>query len=147
MEIILLENVDGVGRRGETVKVARGFARNFLFPRKLGMEATSAGAQMFKEAERARRGREDRQRTDADKLANQLNKVSVHIKVQAGDDGKLFGSVTSADISAAIAAKGVTVDRKQILLEEPLRELGVYHVPVKIFQDVEGKVRVLVTKE
>lgn len=147
MEIILLENVDGVGRRGETVKVARGFARNFLFPRKLGMEATSAGAQMFKEAERVRRSREDRMRVDAEKAANQLNKLSVHIKVQAGDDGKLFGSVTSADIAGAIAAKGVEIDRKQILLEEPVRELGVYHVPVKVFQDIEGKVRVLVTKE
>ena len=147
MEIILLENVDGVGRRGETVKVARGYARNFLLPRKLGMEATSAGAQMFKEAERVRRGREDRSRTDAQKVATQLDKVSVHIKVQAGDDGKLFGSVTSADIAQAIVAKGVQIDRKQIQLEEPLRELGVYHVPVKVFQEVEGKVRVLVTKE
>ncbi|MCA9729197.1 MAG: 50S ribosomal protein L9, partial [Candidatus Eisenbacteria bacterium] len=91
--------------------------------------------------------REDRQRVDAEKIATKLNKVSVHIKVQAGDDGKLFGSVTSADIAEAIVAQGVTVDRKQVLLEEPVRELGVYQVPVKIFQDVEGKVRVLVTKE
>ncbi|MEZ4653269.1 MAG: 50S ribosomal protein L9 [Candidatus Eisenbacteria bacterium] len=147
MEIILLENVDGLGRRGDTVKVARGFARNFLLPRKLGMEATSAGAKMFKEVERVRQVREDRQRIDAEKIAAKLNKVSVHIKVQAGDDGKLFGSVTSADIAEAIVAQGVTVDRKQVQLEEPVRELGVYQVPVKIFQDVEGKVRVLVTKE
>jgi len=147
MEIILLENVDGLGRRGDTVKVARGFARNFLLPRKLGMEATSAGARMFKEGERIRQVREDRQRTDAEKVAHKLNKVSVHIKVQAGDDGKLFGSVTSADIAAAIVAQGVEIDRRQVLLEEPVRELGVYHVPIKVFQEVEGKVRVLITKE
>jgi large subunit ribosomal protein L9 len=147
MEVILLENVDGLGRRGQTVKVARGFARNFLFPRKLGMEATSAGARMFQEVERVRQSRENRQRGEAEKVATKLNKVSVHIKVQAGDDGKLFGSVTAADIAEAISAQGVAVDRKQVQLEEPVRELGVYHVPVKVFQDVEGKVRVLVTKE
>lgn len=147
MEVILLENVDGVGRRGQTIKVSRGYARNYLLPRSLGLEATSAGARLFQERERVRSQRENKSRTEAEKQAARLGKVTVHIKVQAGDDGKLFGSVTNGDIAESIAAQGVEIDRRSVLLEEPIRELGVYHVRVKVFQEIEGKVRVLVTKE
>ena len=89
---------------------------------------------------------ESKARVEAEKRATHLNKLTIHMKVQAGDDGKLFGSVTSGDIAEAIAAEGHTVDKRDILLEEPLKELGVYHVRIKIFKEVEGKVRVLVTK-
>ena len=146
MEVILLENVEGMGKRGDQVKVQRGYARNYLLPRSLALEATSSGARQFQERERVRVAQDSKARTEAVKQAEKLNKLTVHMKVQAGDDGKLFGSVTSNDIALAIAAEGHTVDKRDILLEEPLKELGVYHVRIKIFKDVEGKVRVLVTK-
>lgn len=146
MEVILLENVEGVGKRGDQVKVHRGFARNYLLPRSLALEATSSGARQFQEKERVRVAQESKARVEAEKQAAKLNKLTIHMKVQAGDDGKLFGSVTSGDIAEAIAAEGHTVDKRDVLLEEPLKELGVYHVRIKIFKDVEGKVRVLVTK-
>ncbi|MEZ4648958.1 MAG: 50S ribosomal protein L9 [Candidatus Eisenbacteria bacterium] len=146
MDVILLENVEGVGKRGDQVKVERGYARNYLLPRSLALEATSSGARQFQEKERVRVAQESKARVEAEKQASHLNKLTIHMKVQAGDDGKLFGSVTSADIAEAIAAEGHTVDKRDILLEEPLKELGVYHVRIKIFKEVEGKVRVLVTK-
>jgi large subunit ribosomal protein L9 len=146
MEVILLENVEGMGKRGDQIKVQRGYARNYLLPRSLALEATSSGARQFQERERVRVTQESKARTDAEKRAEKLNKLTIHMKVQAGDDGKLFGSVTSSDIAEAIAAEGHTVDKRDVLLEEPLRELGVYHVRIKMFKDVEGKVRVLVTK-
>ncbi len=147
MEVILLEKVEGVGDRGQQVKVERGYARNYLLPRKLALEATGAGARQFQEHERVRAQREDKLRIDAVKRAEKLNKLTIHMKVQAGDDGKLFGSVTSNDIATAIGAEGHTIDKRTVDLAEPLRELGVYHVPIKIFKDVEAKVRVLVTKD
>ena len=147
MQVILLEDVHGLGRRGDQVKVMRGYARNFLLPRKLALEATSAGARVFQEHERVRVIQEDRMRHVAEKEAAKLDKLTVTMKVQAGEDGKLFGSVTSADLSAALAEQGHTIDKRNVLLEEPLKELGVYHVRMKVFKEVEGKVRVLVTKE
>lgn len=146
MEVILLENVEGMGKRGDQIKVQRGYARNFLLPRSLALEATSSGARQFQERERIRVSQESKARTEAEKRAEKLNKLTIHMKVQAGDDGKLFGSVTSNDIAEAILAEGHTVDKRDVLLEEPLKELGVYHVRIKMFKDVEGKVRVLVTK-
>lgn len=146
MEVILLENVEGVGKRGDQVKVHRGFARNFLLPRSLALEATSSGARQFQERERVRVAQDGKARIEAEKQAAKLDKLTIHMKVQAGDDGKLFGSVTSADIAQSVAAEGHTIDKRDVLLEEPLKELGVYHVRVKIFKDVEAKVRVLVTK-
>jgi len=146
MEVILLENVEGVGKRGDQIKVHRGYARNYLLPRSLALEATSSGARQFQERERVRTSQEGRARVEAEKFAEKLNKLTIHMKVQAGDDGKLFGSVTNADLANAIAAEGHTVDKRDVLLEEPLKELGVYHVRIKLFREVEAKVRVLVTK-
>ncbi len=147
MEIILLEDVYGLGRRGDTVKVVRGYARNYLVPRNLALEATSAGARVFQERERVAAIQRNRARAAAEKESGLLNKLTVTIPVQAGEDGKLFGSVTNADIADAIGQAGHTVDKRHIDLDETLRELGVYHVRIKLHQDVEAKVRVFVTKQ
>lgn len=147
MQVILLDDVHGLGRRGDQVKVMRGYARNFLLPRKLALEATSAGARVFSEHERVRVIRDNRARHAAEKESAKLDKLTLTLKVQAGEDGKLFGSVTSADIAGALAELGHQIDKRNVLLEEPLKELGVYHVRIKVFKEVEGKVRLLVTKE
>jgi large subunit ribosomal protein L9 len=147
MEIILLEDVYGLGRKGDTVKVVRGYARNFLLPRNLALEATSAGARVFQERERVSTIQRNRQRNAAEKEAGALNKLTLTIPVQAGEDGKLFGSVTNSDIAEELARAGHAIDKRQIQLEETLRELGVYHVRVKLYQDVDAKVRVFVTKQ
>ncbi len=145
-EVILLEDVDGVGNRGDSVRVRPGFARNFLLPRKLALEATGAAARVFQERERSRRINENKERSAAEKVAQKLSTLSLTITVQAGEDGKLFGSVTNADIADAAAKAGHTVDKRAIQLEEPLKELGVYQIRVKLFRDVEAKIKVLVTQ-
>lgn len=147
MDLILLEDVFGLGRRGDTVKVQSGYARNFLLPRKLALEATSAGARMFQEHERVSGIRRNRARNAAEKEAAALNKLTLTIPVQAGEDGKLFGSVTSSDLAEELARHGHAIDKRHVLLDETLRELGVYHVRVKLFQEVEARVRVFVTKQ
>lgn len=147
MEVILLEDVYGLGRRGDTIKVQPGYARNYLLPRSLALEATSAGARVFKERERVRAIHSNRLRNAAEKEAALLNKLTITIPVQAGEDGKLFGSVTSSDIAEELGRAGHQIDKRSVVLEETLRELGVYHVRVKLFQDVDAKVRVFVSKQ
>lgn len=147
MEVILLEDVDGLGQRGDEVKVKRGYARNFLLPRGLALEAVGAAARVFQQREHSRKIQENRARIAAEREAEKLAKVSLTIQVQAGEDGKLFGSVTNGDIALSLAAAGHEVDKRHILLEEPLKELGVYQIRVKLFHEVEAKIRVLVTNQ
>jgi large subunit ribosomal protein L9 len=147
MEIILLEEVEGLGRRGDKVKVAHGYARNYLLPRKLALAATSGGARIFMESERIKQSKLERMRMAAEKLANKLNKVSVTVTMQAGEDDRLFGSVTASDIAEKLAADGHEVDKRQIILDEPLKALGAYNVRIKLHHEVEAKVRVWVKKE
>ena len=147
MEIILLEDVKGVGKRGEKVKVANGYARNFMIPNKLAVVSTDAGAAIFAETERRRSRREQKSRHEAEEAAKKYGSVSVHISVEVGEEDRLFGSVTSADIAEALREQGVEVDKRKIMLEEPLRQLGVYSVPIKLFQDVEAKIKVWVVKK
>jgi large subunit ribosomal protein L9 len=147
MEIILLEDVKGVGKRGETVKVANGYARNFMIPNKLAVVSTDAGAAIFAETERRRGRREQKSRREAEDAAKKYANVSVHISVEVGEEDRLFGSVTSADIAEALREQGIEVDKRKIVLEEPLRQLGVYSVPLKLYQDVEAKIKVWVVKK
>jgi large subunit ribosomal protein L9 len=147
MEVILLDEIDGLGRRGDKVNVSRGYARNYLLPNKLALEATGAGAAIFMESERIKSLRSDRMRSVAEKLAAKLNKASVTVLMQAGEDDRLFGSVTASDIAEKLAAEGFEVDKRSIHLEEPLKALGAYNVHVKLHHDVEAKVRVWVKKE
>ena len=147
MEIILLEDVKGVGKRGDKLKVANGYARNFMIPNKLAVASTDSGAAIFAEAERQRNRRETKSRREAEDAAKKYANVSVHISVEVGEEDRLFGSVTSADIAESLREQGIEVDKRKILLEEPLRQLGVYTVPIKLFQDVEAKIKVWVVKK
>jgi large subunit ribosomal protein L9 len=144
MEVILIQDVEGLGRRGDKAQVAPGYARNYLFPRGLALAATSAGAKRFAELERQRAAKANRERREAEKLAEALKKVTVQIPVQVGEDDRLFGSVTSADIAEALEAAGHKVDRRAIQLEEPLKTLGVYSIKLKLHPEVETKIKVLV---
>lgn len=147
MEIILLENVKGVGRRGEKVKVSDGYARNFMIPNKLGIAATDAGAKIFEETQRQLARREQKERGQAEVLAQRFEGISVHVPMEVGEEDKLFGSVTSADIAEHLKEQGVEVDKRRIHLEEPLKQLGVYSVPIKLHQGVEAKIKVWVVKK
>lgn len=147
MEVILLEKLKGVGDRGDKVKVAPGYARNYLIPNRLAISAAGAGAKIFAEAERQRTHREGKLRRQAEANAKKFEGISVHIPMEVGEEDRLFGSVTSADIAEALKAQGIDVDKRRVALEEPLKQLGVYTVPIKLFQDVEGKVKVWVVKK
>lgn len=147
MEVILLDTVHNLGSRGERVKVKPGFARNYLFPRKLALPASEANMRVFREHERVLVKRDqlamDSARTRAEKLAD----VSCTIAVQVGEEDRLYGSVTSADIARRLAEQGHDVDKRQVMLEEPIKQLGVYTVDIKLHRDVSAPIKVWVVKE
>ncbi|MBM3317214.1 MAG: 50S ribosomal protein L9 [Candidatus Eisenbacteria bacterium] len=147
MEIILLEDVEGLGRRGERRSVAPGYARNHLLPGKLAIPATSAGARLFEQAERVRAARGEKERRDAQGLARRLEKISLTIPAQVGEDDRLFGSVTSQDIVEALQEQGLTVERRRVQLEEPLKVLGVYKIDIRLHADIVVPIRIWVTKQ
>lgn len=147
MEVILLEDVKGVGNRGDKVRVKDGYARNFMIPNKLAISAKGAGAKIFAEVERQRARREHKVRREAEENAKKFADTSVHIQMEVGEEDRLFGSVTAADIAERLKEQGIDVDKRKIVLEEPLKQLGVYNVPIKLFQDVEAKVKVWVEKK
>ena len=147
MELILLEDVGGLGNRGARVKVAHGYARNFLIPNRMAIPAAGAGANIYEEAERQRAKRDTREVKGAQEIATAMEKVNITISMEAGEEDRLFGSVTSADIAAQLAAQGFEVDKRKVILDEPLKQLGVYSVPVKLHSSVEAQVKVWVVKK
>lgn len=147
MDIILLEDVGGLGNRGARVRVANGYARNFLIPNRLAISAEGAGANVYNEAERQRARRDRKAKNSAQDIAGRLEKLSITISVEAGEEDRLFGSVTSADIAERINAQGFDVDKRRILLDEPLKQLGVYNVPVKLHGEVVAQVKVWVVRK
>jgi large subunit ribosomal protein L9 len=147
MEVILREHVDNLGRRGEIVKVAEGYARNFLLPRKLALPVTDANKKQI-ERERAKaEARDAAERQDAEALARRVGAVEISIARRVGDNDTLYGSVTAADITEALAKQGIEVDRRKIQLHEPLKQLGEFAVPVKVHRDVVAQITVRVVKE
>lgn len=142
IEVILREHVDHLGRRGEIVKVADGYARNYLLPRKLALAVTDENKRQI-ERERARaEAREAEERTEAEALAARLNALEVAIARRVGENETLYGSVTSADIAEALAARSVVVDRRKIQLPEPLKTTGEHTVPIKVHRDVTAQVKI-----
>ncbi|RMH72182.1 MAG: 50S ribosomal protein L9 [Gemmatimonadetes bacterium] len=146
MEIILLEDVARLGTKGDVTRVADGYARNYLFPKKLAVKNTPSNQRYFEHLESQAKLRQDKLKHEAEKLAHKLEDVSCTAAVQAGEDDKLFGSVTSADIANLLKAQGIDIDRRKIQLDEPLKALGVYVIPIKLHPEVEAKVKVWVVK-
>ena len=147
MEVILREEVEHLGSRGQIVKVKDGYARNFLLPRRLAVVATEANKKIVEQERQAWLRREAKAAADAQELAKLLEPVVLTFRQRAGENGQLFGSVTAKDIADALAAQKFEIDRKKILLEEPLRTLGQFTVPVKLHREVMAKVTVSVEKE
>lgn len=147
MQVILKERLENLGDAGEVVTVKPGYARNFLIPKGLAYEANEANVRRL-DRERARIQQEAAaQLEEATKRAASLEEVSVTFTARAGDEGRLFGSITSSDIADKLAEQGVEVDRRQIQLDEPIKALGVFNVPVRLHADVRPEIKVWVIKE
>lgn len=144
MKVILREDVENVGEMGNTVNVAPGFARNFLIPRKLAVASESASANQIEHEMRLIKRREEKKRAEQTKMAKGLDAVSIEVSVRAGENNKIFGSVTTAIIAAKLAEAGHTVSRKAILLSEPIKSLGDFKVPVKLATGIEANIKLAV---
>ena len=147
MEVILKEDVTKLGSRGDVVKVAEGYGRNFLLPRKLAIEATAGNKAVIVQMKAASVRRSAKEKTQSEELAKQFEGVSVSFQRRSGEHDHLFGSVTSGDIADAVAKKGITLDRRQIQLHEPLKTLGEFTVPVKLHKEVTAHLKVVIEKE
>jgi large subunit ribosomal protein L9 len=146
MEVILKEDVPKLGNRGDQVKVADGYGRNYLLPRKLAIEATSANKTVIEQMKAAAVRRSAREKGDAEALDGQLASVSLSFQRRCGESEQLFGSVTSSDIAEALAKQGFILDRRKIQLDEPLKSLGEYDVPVRLHREVTSRVHVVIEK-
>ena len=147
MEVILREHVDNLGRRGEVVKVADGYARNYLLPRKLALVATAGNKQRIERERHKFEAREAEELKVAQAIADRLAGLQVAIARKVGETEALYGSVTTSDIAEALAAKGFEVDRRKISLQEPIKKLGEFDVPIKLHREVTAIVKVHVVAE
>ncbi len=147
MEVILKEDVQKLGHRGDIVKVAEGYGRNYLLPRKLAIEANDANRKVIEQMRAAALRRSAKEKGEAEELAKQFEGLSVSFTRKAGEKDHLFGSVTSADIAAELEKKGFSVDRRKIQLNEPLKTVGEFTVPIRLHRDVATSVKVTIDKE
>ncbi len=147
MEVILKQKIQGLGDRGDVVKVKEGYARNFLFPKRLALPSTPSQKRVLEEESRLHVVRDVKLKQSVQAVAEKMKGLSCTIVVQAGEEDKLYGSVTGHDIAKAISDQGFAIDHKQVVLEEPIKKLGVYSVSVKLHREVEVPVKVWVVKE
>jgi large subunit ribosomal protein L9 len=147
MEVILREDVSNLGHRGDVVKVADGYGRNYLLPKQLAMEATPANKAVIEQMKAAAVRRSAKEKAEAEQLVTQLNTVALVFQRKVGEGDHLFGSVTSSDIAQGLAEKGFNVDRRKVQLDEPLKSTGEFHVPVKLHREVTAHISVTVKGE
>ena len=147
MEVILKEDVAKLGSRGDVVKVAEGYGRNFLLPRKLAIEATSGNKKVIDQMRAAALRRSAKEKAQAEELSKQFEGLSLSFQRRAGEHDQLFGSVTSGDLAEALEKKGFNIDRRKIQLHEPLKTLGDFTVAVKLHKDVTAHLKVMIEKE
>src|ERR1044072_5737453 len=141
MEVILSQDVKSIGKTGEVIKVKDGFARNYLLPNKLAYLATPSNLKRIELQEKQRNAQSQQMRQEAEALAEKLNKVSCTVNVEVNDRDKLYGSVVDADIVRALEVEGFSIDKRNVLIEQPIEELGIFEVGVKLHPDVIAKVR------
>ncbi|AAM25879.1 MULTISPECIES: 50S ribosomal protein L9 [Caldanaerobacter] len=147
MKVILVKDVKNVGKAGEVVNVSDGYGRNYLIPKGLAIEATESNLKMLNEKKKAEERKRQQELEQAKELAQKLSKVGVTLKVKAGENGKLFGSVTSKDVEEALKEKGFEIDKKKIVLPENIKTTGTYYAEIKLYQGVTAKVQVDVVAE
>ncbi|GJQ20209.1 MAG: 50S ribosomal protein L9 [Bacteroidia bacterium] len=147
MKVILRKDYSQLGKIGDVVDVKDGYARNFLIPREIAYAATEGNLKTLEEEKKQAQRRAEKERAEAEKTVQELAKLSITIQMKVGEDEKLFGSVTSQMIADEVQRKGVNLDKKTIELEEPIRALGIYDVPVRLAGGVTGTVKVWVVRE
>ncbi|MCR4430309.1 MAG: 50S ribosomal protein L9 [Tepidanaerobacteraceae bacterium] len=141
MKVIMLSDVKDVGKKGEIINVAEGYARNYLFPRRLAMEATESSMKQLEQEKRAQEKKKQKEKQNAIKQAEMLSKTHLTLKVKAGEHGKLFGSITSKDISDALKSQyNIDIDKRKIELSNPIKSLGDYEAAIKLAPEVETKI-------
>ena len=144
MEVILKEDVDHLGQRGDVVKVADGFGRNYLLPRKLAMQATAANKAVIEQMKQSAVRRSAREKAEAEQLVSRYDALTLEFTRKVGENEQLFGSVTSSDIAHELETNGLVTDRRKITLAEPLRQIGEFLVPVKLHREVSAHVKVVI---
>ena len=147
MEVILKEDVPKLGSRGDVVKVAEGYGRNYLLPHKLAIEASAANKAVIDQMKASTVRRGVKEKSDAELLAKQFDGVSLNFTRRSGENDQLFGSVTSSDIARELEHRGFNIDRRKVQLDEPLKALGEFTVPIKLHQEVTTTVKVTIAKE
>lgn len=147
MKVILRKDFETLGKIGDVVAVKDGYARNYLLPRQIAYRATTSSLRALEEEKKQHERQEQKQLKDAEKVGSELEKVSITIAMKVGEDDKLFGSVTSQMIADALKEKGFTVDKRTIELEEPIKTLGIFEVPVKLHTKISAKAKVWVVRE
>ena len=146
MDIILLKDYDGLGESGDIVAVKPGFARNKLIPEGIALRASKRNMAIAEERKMVNKNRQKREEASNEAILKKLSKTEITIEAQVGDEDKMFGSVTALDIHKSLEEKGVTVDRNTILLDEPIKALGIYHVPVRVAPKLTGDIKIYVIK-
>lgn len=148
MKVILLDNIKGVGKKDEVVNASDGYARNFLFPKKLAVEANNENMNKLKAKKQSEQYKKDVDKENAQKIAKQLDDITLNIKVKAGENGKIFGGVTSKEISEELKKQyKIDVDKKKIVLNENIKNIGSFDINVKLYEGVTGKLKVKVISE
>ena len=147
MEVILKEDVLKLGNRGDVVKVADGYGRNYLLPGKLAIEATAANKAVIEQMKSSAIRKSAKEKAQSEEVAKQISAVELTFERKVGDGEHLFGSVTSGDIAHTLETQGYTVDRRKIALEEPLKTLGEFHVPIKLHREVTAHVKVTIKSD
>ena len=147
MKVILTETLDTLGEAGAIVDVKDGYARNFLLPRKLALVASKSNMSVYEEVNRQRDAQDSKAKREAEILAKTLEKASCTVPVAVGEGDRIFGSVTAQEISDLLVEQGFDIDRRAVILEEPIRALGGYDVPIRLHAEVEAPVKVWVVKE
>ncbi|HJJ10719.1 MAG TPA: 50S ribosomal protein L9 [Clostridiaceae bacterium] len=148
MKVILLDNIKGVGKKDEIINASDGYARNFLFPKKLAVEANNENMSKLKAKKQSEQYKKDVNKENAEKIAKKLDNITLTIKVKAGENGKIFGGVTSKEISEELKKQyKIDIDKKKIILNENIKNLGSFDISMKLFEGVTGKLKVKVISE